>query len=43
MAQDDVLKCLVLSPTQRYLFYSHRELKKPENIHIREADYQNGW
>ena len=33
-AQDDVLKCLVLSTTQRYSVYCHRGVKKPENIHI---------
>lgn len=33
-AQDDILKCLVLSTTQRYLTYCHREGKKPENIHM---------
>ena len=33
-AQDDVLKCLVLSTTQRYSVYCHRGEKKLENIHI---------
>ena len=28
--QDDVLKCLVLSTTQRYSVYCHRGGKKPE-------------
>ena len=32
-----VLKCLVLSTTQRYSVYCHRGAKKPENIHIEEA------
>ena len=32
--QDNVLKCLVLSTTQRYPVYCHRGGKKAENIHI---------
>ena len=30
-AQDDVLKCLGLSITQRYSDFCHRGVKKPEN------------
>ena len=33
-AQDDVLKCLVLSPTQRDSVYCHRGEKTLEHIHI---------
>ena len=32
--QDDILKCLVLSTTQRYSVYCQRRATKPENIHI---------
>ena len=35
--QDDVLKCLVLSTTQKYSVYCHRGGKKAENIHFEEA------
>ena len=35
--QGDVLKCRVLSTIQRYSVYFHREVKKPENVHISEA------
>ena len=34
-AQDDVLKCLVLSTAQRYSVYCQRGGKKPENIHFK--------
>ena len=33
-AQDDVLKCLVLSKTQRHSVNCHKGVKKTENIHI---------
>ena len=36
-AREDVLGCLVLSTTQHYSVYCHREVKKPENIRISEA------
>ena len=36
-AQDDVLKCLVLSTTQRCLVYCHRGRKKLGNIHVQEV------
>ena len=37
-AQDDILKCLILSTTQKYSVYCHRGGKKPENIHILESE-----
>ena len=36
-AQYDILKCLVLSTTQRYSGYCQRGGKKPGNIHFEEA------
>lgn len=33
-AQDDALRCLVLSPTQRYLVYCHSGVKEQGNICI---------
>ena len=40
-AQGDVLKCLVLSTTQRYSVYCHRGGKKAENIHFKKLESEN--
>ena len=37
--QDDVLRCHVLSTTQKYYVYCHKERKKQEIL----VDYQNSW
>lgn len=37
--QDDILRCHVLSTTQKYLVYCHKEGKKQEIL----VDYQNSW
>ena len=42
-AQDDILKCLFLSTTQRYSVHCHRGGKKPENIHFEEAKIREFW
>lgn len=36
-AKHDFIKCFVLFPTQRCSVHCHKEIKKPENIHILEA------
>ena len=37
-AQDDAIRCLVLSTTQKYSVYYHNGVNKPEKIHIKKLE-----
>lgn len=45
VSQEEILKHLVLSLTQRILVYCHSDIKKPENIKLKSvskmSDYPN--
>lgn len=39
--QDDILERPVLSTNKRYSVYRYEEVKKPGNIHMKEAELEN--